>query len=518
MVLSLLAVTLATYTLGPLSHARWAIQDDHEIAFFAGPTGRLPLSGIPRMLRETDIGQAGRIARFRPSYMSLRLLESSLWGMSPGPWYRTRFVLYVASVLLVGWVVAARIGTVGTVALLIWVLSAPYWFHVWGRLGPPESYAAFGCALWGVGIHLLWRASPSVPHVSRWWRWLGVSSSVIGNAIVVGAKENFLVLAVPNAALALYELRSGRFGGVRWWTCLTNVVIAVAVATPLVIYFAAVPIDYYGRSVAFPERLAVLGRGFAQFTTLDVALLLAVALWAGVRILARSRGGSPSSAWRHLTSGLLLASASALLLVLSQFVLYNGDVTPNTHYEFPAALVVPGLVVGLSLCLRDFFGCWCGPAAERAVRHLTALGLVAVAVLQSHNLREQRAMSRGWAAATADFTARITSVAATARAAPELPIVVVSGRPLDLEPIVAVTRFLDSLGASNARFLALQWESSRSEWTPLESYLAPNIERIVREGHLGFKAAEQLDPAAPCLSIGLSHEPLKGCQSLGRLW
>ena len=45
--LSLLALTMATYTLGPLSHARWAIQDDHETAFFAGPRAGSPSPAFP---------------------------------------------------------------------------------------------------------------------------------------------------------------------------------------------------------------------------------------------------------------------------------------------------------------------------------------------------------------------------------------------------------------------------------------------------------------------------------------
>jgi hypothetical protein len=80
-------------------------------------------------------------------------------GLAPPRWYRARIALYSLSVLLVGWVVAARIGLLATVGLLTWVLSGRYWFHVWGRLGPSETYAVFGGAVWLYGIHLLWPAA-----------------------------------------------------------------------------------------------------------------------------------------------------------------------------------------------------------------------------------------------------------------------------------------------------------------------------------------------------------------------
>ena len=516
-VLSFVAVTLATYCLGPLERSQWAIQDDHEIAFFAGPTGRLSFSDIPRTLAETEIGSAGRTARFRPSYMGLRLLEVSLWGFAPTGWFRTRMVLYSVSVFLVGWVVAARIGIVGAVGVLVWVLSAGYWFHVWGRLGVSESYAAFGCALWAFGIHLLWSGATPSAHVSRYRLGAGILLFVLGNAVAVGGKETLLILVVPNLMLAIVEMRSGRGAGVRAWACLANVLVAMAVATPLLIYFGARPVDVYGNSVAFQRRAAVLALGAMRLTALHYAFIVAVALWLGTRILAFTGMIRPSAAWHRLTFRLVLASAGAVALFLAQFVLYNGDITP-THYQFPAALAGPALLVVVSLYVREFFRRTGALLAERAVSYVSAGVFVGLALLSLHGFREQRGQSRGWAAATTDFTTRITAAATTARADRNVPIVVLSGRPLDYEPIVSIERFLRALGASNPSFLVLDWDAGRQQWSPLEIHLASGVERLAREGGPGFQPASQLDPAAPCLSIGLSHEPRQSCRSLGRLW
>ncbi len=517
-ILSLVALMLATYSLGPLNRSQWAIQDDHEIAFFAGPTGHLSFWDIPRTLAESEIGSAGRIARFRPSYMGLRLLEVSLWGFSPTGWFRTRMVLYSLSVFLVGWVVAARIGIVAAVGVLVWVLSAPYWFYVWGRLGVAESYAAFGCALWALGIYLLWSDATTSAHIPRYRLSLGILLFVLGNAVAVGGKETLLILAVPNLILAIVEIRSGRRGGARSWACLANVLVAIAVATPLLFYFTAKPVDYYGQSVELQQRVAVLALGAIRLTILHDAFIVALAVWLGTRILAFSRIVRPSSAWHRLTSFLTLASASALALFLSQFVLYNGDITPNTHYQFPAALAGPALLVVISICLRDYFHRTGALRTERAVYYISAAAFLGVALLSLHGFREQRETSQGWAAATTDFTTRVTAAATMARAHHNVPIVIISGRPLDFEPIVSVDRFLRVLGASNPLFLVLDWDTSRRQWSPLELHIASSVEQLARDGGLGFQPARQLNPAAPCLSIGLSHEPRQSCRSLGRLW
>ena len=79
-------------------------------------------------------------------------------------------------------------------------------------------------------------------------------------------------------------------------------------------------------------------------------------------------------------------------------------------------------------------------------------------------------------------------------------------------------RFLRQLDVSNPRFLVLDWQSDRSQWSPLDAYLAPQVERLAREGWLGYEPGARLDPQVPCFSIGLSHEPRQRCQSLGRLW
>jgi hypothetical protein len=517
-ILFLIAAALPTYTFGPLSRAGWAVEDDHEIAAFTWPTGRLPFSAIPRVARETDIGNAGRSPRFRPLYIGTRLVETSLWGLSPAKWHRARLVLCAVFVFLAGWVVSARIGTVATVGLIVWVLSARYWWPVWGRLGVAEAWGAFGCALWVSGIHLLWptRAESATPH-SRCW--LGILLFVIGNVFVVGAKENLLILAVPNVVLAFLEMRAGRTAGPRWWACVVNVVVAAAVATPLIVYFASVPIDVYGRSVAFSQRMSVLALGVAQPTALHAAFLGALTVWIGTRLLAPLPGFSVGSSWRRLTSRVLLASGSALALFLSQYVLYNGDIARDTHYEFPASLAWPALIVVVLWCVRAFFREFGALKTERVVYHATALTFLCMALINLPGLKEQRKISSGWAAATIDFTTWLAGAATAARAAPDVPIVIVSGRPIDMEAIVAVDRFLRSFGASNPRFLVLDWEQDRRDWSSLETYLAPGVERFARDGGgPDVRPARRFDPAASCFSIGLRREPRKECRSLGRLW
>jgi hypothetical protein len=514
-----LGLTLGSFTLGPLTRARWGIIDDHEIAQYVGPSGRLPFGDIPRVLiRDTEVGAVGHVPRFRPTYYTLRLAESSLWGFIPATWYRARIGLYALSVVLVGWVVAARIGTVAGVGLLAWVLSGKYWVEVWGRLGAAESYGVFGGALWAMGVHLLW---PMVDGPGPGWTWrrrVALTCFLVGNAVLVGAKENLLIVAIPNLLLALLEMRAGRTGGIRWWACLVSAGMAVMVAAPLAAYFSASGVDAYGGSVALRDRLAVLADGAIRPTAVHGAFIVALMVWLGTRIAGLGGGLGPSEAWRRLTSCLLVVSASALALLLSQIVLYNGSITPQTRYEFPAALAGPALLVATSVCVRTFLRRTQAFRTERSVFHVTSAVLLTLALLNVNGFREQREWSRQWMVGTRDFATRIAAAAATARARPEIPIIVISGRPLDFEPMLSVDRFLRQLAVSNPRFLVLDWQSSRAQWSALEVHLAPQVEQLARQGWLGYEPEASVHPRAPCFSIGLSHEPPAGCQSLGRLW
>ena len=508
-----LGLLLATYTLEPLRQAQWSIVDDHEIADFVGDSGHLLLREIPEKLRHTEVGRAGQSPRFRPSYYGLRLLETSLWGLDPAPWYRVRRVLYALSVLLVGSVLAGRIGLIATIGGLTWVLSGPYWFHVWGRLGPAETYAVFGAALWLYGIHLLW----PVRAMRAPWRWLGLLALVVGSAIVVGAKETLMILAVPNAILAAVEARAGRTGGARWWACVIAVLLAFTVAAPLAIYFAKSGIDHYGRSVALGARVAVFMQGVRHLTLLHVAFALALVLWLDARTGGPIGTLGASPALRRLTSRLVLVSAGALGLFLTQFVFYNGDITPGTHYEFPASLASPALLISVAILLRRFLREVGAVRADRVVAGLTALALVGLALLSLEGFGVQRRLGAQWARATQDFTATITRAAAAARADPAVPVVVSSGRPRDVEPILSVGRFLRALGAPNVRFLMLDWESGRGQWNALDVYLAPSVERASRDGGLGYEPLTRLQPGAPCFSLGLGTAPRSTCRSLGRI-
>jgi hypothetical protein len=411
-------------------------------------------------------------------------------------------------------VIAAHIGAMATVAFLTWVLSALYWFDVW-RLGSAEGYGVLGFALWALGIHLLWPVVAPVGRAGRWRQRVGVFLFVVGNAVVVGSKETLVIIAVPNLFLAIRETQAGRLGGARWWACAVAVLTAVAVVMPLLVFFSRAPVDTYGRSVTAPALIAVLMPAALRLTTVHVAAVAAALLWIAVRFRARWRS-SLGPAGRELTSRLVLVSAVALGLYLSQVVLYNGDITPHTRYEFPAALALPGLLVAVAVCLQRFFHATSSRRGERIVQWSTAAVFFGLAVLAAPGLGDQRTRSRDWARTTREFTADITAAAATARVAPEVPIVVVSGRPIDMEPIVSIERFLRALGADNPRFLVLDWQRLRSQWIPREAFLAPTVEAWARDGALGYEPIARLRPGARCFSIGLTGPPRDTCQELAR--
>jgi hypothetical protein len=243
-------------------------------------------------------------------------------------------------------------------------------------------------------------------------------------------------------------------------------------------------------------------------TPLHLAVVVSLAIWIGARL--RSAGAHAES-WRSLGSTLLIASLALLAFYISQDVFYNGILPTGTRYDFPAMLAWPlWLVVAVTAVRRLFPG--------RAVRLGTWAVFLALLVTSAPGLAHNRSVAAGVAASTRAFSARLTALAEAGRRAPQQPIVITSHRAVDFEGVVSVPRFLDAYGVTNPRFLYLAWDNpDGSASTPLEHRLA----RLLREGATlaspYYQPIGQFRPELPCLSVGLSGEPLAVCSGFGRL-
>jgi hypothetical protein len=195
----------AAYTTGPNINAKWMLIDDHSIAMVLGPDRKFTLAEFIPELLKTELGKPFYSSRYRPALWSLILTETYLWGDDPGLWYLCRTVLWGVCLLGIALSAWMLIGYIGAYAITAWIACIDLWWAIWERLGAAEIYAAGGLGLYLPSIVYLWRvhnekSSKLLSHIAFFF-------FVIGNFFLMGAKENWLALLLPNALFTFFYLR-----------------------------------------------------------------------------------------------------------------------------------------------------------------------------------------------------------------------------------------------------------------------------------------------------------------------
>ena len=238
--------------------------------------------------------------------------------------------------------------------------------------------------------------------------------------------------------------------------------------------------------------------------------VVSLAVWIGARWL-RSAGAHAES-WRSLGSTLLIASLALLAFYISQDVFYNGTLPTGTRYDFPAMLAWPlWLVVAVTAVRRLFPG--------RAVRLGAWAVFLALLVTSAPGLarnRSDRRRSRRRHACLhgqADGARRGRAPrTATAHRDHESPRRRLRGRRLGSalprrlrchESALPVSR-LGRPGRLGKHTSGAPARPRCSAWEP--RWPTPYYQPI-----------GQFRPDLPCLSVGLSGEPLAVCSGFGRL-
>lgn len=515
--MTIVTVGFTMYLWGPLRTARWDVLDDHEIAYFVGPGGRLPIRAIPGALWRTAVVDFNAHTRLRPTYTLLRLVESSLWGLNPSRWFRARQVLFGVTLFITLIVGAMVLGPLAAVLGTSWVLCEPYWPDIWARLGPSEGYAAFGLALWVSGIAMLWRGA-SRCDVDRRVLMVGTVALLVGFLLASGAKENFLILALPMVVMLWADRRGGRATRIPAWAVVVGLLWTVMMVSPLIARLAFTGVDVYQQSVSIDSRALVLLQGIRAMTPLHWATVVSFAFWVGTWLACHKRSDRAARAWRRLASQLLGVSVLLLVLYSSQDVFYNGALPTGTRYDFPALLMWPIWMAAAGRLLRRFFKTIGASRLADASWHGVWIIFLGLLWVNGDGLAKNRAAAAAIADHTRQFTAQFMNLVAAARRDPARPIVITSHDPMDFEPVWSLSRFLDAHGIRNTRFLYLVWDEQRASATPLARRLAEDLRKRSEHGDIDHEPIGRFQPDRPCLSVGLSGEPLATCVSFGRLY
>jgi hypothetical protein len=514
-----LSVYLSYYLWGANLNAHWSLTDDQEILRLLGDDQKIGLFEIPHVWLSTEVGQFGSHVRYRPSYYFLRIWECFLWGPSPFLWYVSRLIMFAASFAIFAWLLSRVAGFFLGVVFALFVATGHYWAAIWATLGPAETYACFGAALYFLGMHLvLGSASRNSPGThariadSANWAILGA-----GAVIAMGSKENFILLAAPVAWLGvkLWRQRSLTFAG--GLTTALVMAYAGAIALAVGLALASSGRDIYMNSVNPGDRLPMLFGAMTRAAVLWIFIFAGIA-WLLLAVFRRS-ASSTLQRWRTYFGRLCYWEAILALVYMSQVYYYNTIWTPDSRYAFPGELVTAlALLLPILLVLRspDLLP---HPAATNAQRLRLFVGICYLLLTWYNGFDISITRSRHHATFTRSVNEAITRVANAAARHPHAPIVLLTHTLGDYETYYSVLAFLRSQRVHNPILI----EKSPSGYSPggfapdLATVLLKNVERL-QLGADGFSPRSTMDTAEECLMIGITHDPPPTrCIVLGKL-
>ena len=176
--------------------------DDHEVFKFLGPKQQIKWLDIPNLLwTKTEVGKWGTSPRYRPSYYTIRVFETKIFGANPALWYALRLVLVSVVSFLLTFVAIhlanlrkkSLIAVCGVISILS-VLSLNAWTEIILRLGPAEFYLGVGYALFLYFLIInIQKPRPAT--------FVALAFSLV---VVAGSKENGISLLLPFLLLTAY--------------------------------------------------------------------------------------------------------------------------------------------------------------------------------------------------------------------------------------------------------------------------------------------------------------------------
>ena len=507
----LLSTFFAYYLFGMNLEANFWVLDDHEIMIYLGEDGKMALSEAPWMLiEETEVGKFGNFPRFRPSYFSVRLFETWLWGNNPSLWYLSRLIMVTLIITIAWYVLAELIGFLPAVPVIAFVFTWPIWGDIFSRLGPAEAYAAVGLAFFFLGSYLILKESAPNSDNARYY--LGWLSVIAGTLLAVGAKENFLLLLLIVLILlsvALHHRRTPKFA------LLSTLVIftcAGFVAYAVLSSIASLGSDIYGRSTGFFQRLSLV---WDIVFTADGILFLITITFLIVMLLWSYRVQDRNALRRPTWIALIIVSVSYLLLYIGQYIFYAGNWPTGIRYDFPGLLYKPVVFVTLiwyAMGILQYLGV--EASVEKGLRAGLLVGaMLLVGALTYTSIREMGLLN---VRRTQNYAQKLENVSTILRNDPDSALVIESHFVLDYETIISWGRFLQYANSiENPIFLRIHGYSSGSAETPLYENLAIQLEDASLKGELGMSPLHELVRFEDkCYSLQLSGHTDAGCRDV----
>lgn len=424
-----LIVAISFFVFGPSLDSNWGIVDDHEIMVFSpsyNPMGFRDL--IPTYLTKTEISPSSTLARFRPVYYFLRLLETRFFGSeSPFLWYLARvglFIIFISVLYLFFKKINGRlIG--GLLSLLI--ATFDFWASILSRLGPSETYAILGLTLFLVGVLILCKKRES----NLAWFFL-----MLGTITAIGSKENMIVFLIPEIFLAFYYIRKPIKRNIFPFVMVAiSIVWTVWIISTLFLRIKASGSDVYANSVGLMARFSILLEYISQhiFQIVFIGLLLLGGILG--LLVGKSKGLRPQFL------KLVFGSTGIFLLIFSQVFFYSGSIWER--YNFPYALFLPFTISIAASFIQSL------PFLQnKRVNYFSSFAMAAIIIIffiHPANISKLHAVSKECADATHQFKANLDEIENYFSNNQNSPIVFYGNNPgSDYERIQSYIRYLRS--------------------------------------------------------------------------
>lgn len=293
--------------------------DDHEILKFLGTDRKVFLYQVPSILwQQTEIGHWGEVARFRPSYYFLRVIETLAFERRSYLWYLNRIIILFVTVFSLSRVVFETVKTeskaIKVLVGLFFAISSlrlPGLVDTTMRLGPAETYLLLGLAGFLISSVMLFRDETSI----GFW-----NLNLLSVFVAVGSKENAVALIVPFMyvlfryfkANSIARLKSGIQGA---FVTLFSLIIVLG---PIK-FISQTGTDVYGSSRSIENMVSLLVSFFETSAGRSSGIqILTIFICLLIQVICR-----PLFEWK--TRAIIFLTMSLYFILITEFIFYQGD-------------------------------------------------------------------------------------------------------------------------------------------------------------------------------------------------
>lgn len=474
---------LSIYSFGENFKAKWWYIDDHEIMMFLGEDRRLGINEIPEILmKKTEVGDYGSYERYRPSYYSLRLAETSLWGDNPTLWYFSRILILTSFISILWYLTSKSIGYVKGLFFVTLVLSASYWAELISRLGPAETYAVLGAGLFLLGIYKLFFFYKDGKEIQKKTHILYLVLLTIGAIIGIGSKENLIILLIPTVLLSLFAILKKKMTLGLLISTIIIILYGAFVMSSIFIALSKTSTDIYGNNIGIRELVVmtlkhipfVLKLFWIKWVVISTAILTIV--------VYKAKGILKLKEYIKKLAIFYFGTFTLIGLYLSQFFFYKGAWPTGMRYDFPGLLYYPFYLLVLFLLIKESLEILDVKKLIRENIYSVIIVLVFILVSPMQYFDYFKAYTKDNVVRTNAYTQTMENIVDVSIKNPSRPIFFESYSVWDYELVVSANRFLRAEGVKNDIYINVNSYSEESFTEPLQKKLAKEMISISKSG------------------------------------